>query len=113
MDPKLLQKLDTVLDDVIDMLEEAGWEDEAEWYADLRRALLEQKPGSRQFGELLAELDASLLGPGTLSDIPLAANMAEASEAVSELVAQDTHQQRLGLASCASGIVQQIRRATR
>ena len=102
MNPKLLESLDLVLDDVIDVLNESGWDDEAEWYDDLRQGLLTSEPGSPRFNELLIELEQSFLGFGSFSDIPLTPALADAI---------DTHHQRLGLVSCACGVIHQIKQA--
>lgn len=109
MDGVLLAKLDKVLDDVIDTLEESGWPDEAAWYAELRAALLAREPGSPQFVELLVELERSFLGLGTFTDIPLGTRAA--MDEVTAAAAHDEHHQRLGLASCASGIIQTIKKS--
>ena len=111
MDTTLLKRLDKVLDDVIDVLNETGWEDEAEWYGDLRAGLLTHPSDSPQFTELLVELEQSFLGLGSFMDIPLSPELAEATEVAVRLAAIDTHQQRLGLASCACGIIHQIKKA--
>lgn len=111
MNPKLLTALDKVLDDVIEVLDENGWEDEAAWYDELRAGLKAQEPGSSQFAELLLELERSFLGFGTFTDIPLAPQLAEASDAVARLAAIETHRQRLGLASCASGVIREIKKS--
>jgi hypothetical protein len=110
MDPKLLTSLDKVLEDVVDMLCESGWEDEAAWYDDIRRALLSLDPSSRQFTEVLVELDQSFRGLGSLVDIPLGPTFAGAVDEVSRISAIDVHHQRLGLVSCASGIVHHMKK---
>ena len=113
MDTKLLTSLEKVLDDVIELLEESGWDDEAAWYADLREGLLSNEPGSPVFTEMLVELEQSLFGMGSFMDIPLTAMLQQKVEEISGLTAQDTHQQRLGLVSCASGIIQGIKKSVR
>jgi hypothetical protein len=111
MDPKLMAGLDKVLDDVIEVLEESGWDDEAAWYQDLRRTILAQPPDSPEFMELLIELEGSFLGLGSFMDIPLDQQGAEILDEVSRLAAIDTHHQRLGLVSCASGIICEIKKS--
>ncbi len=113
MNPKLLTTLDKVLDDVIDVLAENGWDDEAEWYDDLRQQLLAHDPKSPIFTELLVELEQSFLGFGTFADVPLTPKLAEATAALTKAAAIEEHTQRLGLASCASGVIQQIKKARR
>lgn len=110
MNPKLLITLDKVLEDVIDVLEESGWDDEAAWYDEIRTTLLELEPGSPEFIELIVELDQSFMGMGTLMDIPLAPKVEQSLEEVSKAVAIDTHHQRLGLISCASGVINDIKK---
>ena len=111
MDPKLLTTLDMVLDDVIDLLTEQGWEDEAEWYDDLRKTLFGLDHGSAEFTELLGELERSFTGLGTFMDMPLTTKTSLAS--VREAVAPnlDNQHQQWGLSSCACGIIDQIKQA--
>lgn len=111
MDPRLLTSLDKVLDDVIDVLNESGWEDEAAWYDELRTTLLALEPGSQEFVEILVELDQSFMGMGTLMDIPLEPKVTQSLQEVSKAAAIDTHHQRLGLISCASGVVHSIKKS--
>ena len=111
MDAKVRKALDLILDDVIDVLEESGWADEAEWYGDLRTVLLESEPGSPPFTEALVELEHSFLGLGSFTDIPLDPKLLEVTEELSKAAAIDTHHQRLGLVSCASGIIGQIKKS--
>lgn len=113
MDRKLLTSLEKVLDDVIDVLAEAGWEDEALWYGEIREGLLSHEPGSPPFTEMLVELEQSLFGMGSFMDVPLSSELQHKLDAITALTAQDTHQQRLGLISCASGIIHNIKKSVR
>ncbi len=112
MKPNLIKSLGKALEDVVDLLIEAGWEDEAEWYDDLRQGLLTLESSSPQFTELLVELEQSLLGMGTFTDIPLDSKVAEATEKVALATDYDLHHQRLGLISCTSGIIHEIKKST-
>lgn len=106
MDAKLLTALDKAIDEVIDLLTDHDWDDEALWYAELRDAILKADPESPQFLELVVELEKSFLGIGTLTDIPL--------EALPDLPTSHEEQyQRWGLVSCASGIVGEIKKSIR
>lgn len=111
MDPKLMVTLDKVIDDVVDVLVDNGWEDEAQWYDELRDELQRAEPGSPTFSELIVELEQSFLGLGTFTDIPLVPKAQEATAELRKTAAFDTHTQRLGLASCASGIIHEIKKA--
>ncbi|MFH2009019.1 MAG: hypothetical protein ABI333_20685, partial [bacterium] len=110
MNPKLLTTLDKVLDDVIDILEESDWADEAAWYHDLRATLLGLDPDSADFTELLVELERSFLEIGSFMDVPLAPKETLATVAETLQVAIESQRQQWGLISCASGIIQQIKK---
>ncbi len=111
MDPRIMRTLDKVLDDVIEVLNESGWDDEAAWYDDLRRELMSHEPGSPQFTELLIELEQSFLGLGSFADIPLSPQLHDATAEARAAAAIDTNHQRWGLASCACGVIREIKRS--
>ena len=111
MNAQLLENLDKVLDDVIDILTESGWEDEAAWYDELRQTLFALDPESPQFTELLGELERSFMGLGTFMDIPLGPAPTEPGAPKPVFSAVDFQHQQWGLVSCASGIIQLIKQA--
>lgn len=110
MDARTLSTLDKALEEVVDMLIEHDWEDEAAWYDDLRRTLLGLDPQSPEFTEVLVELESSFTGMGSLTDIPLEALP---TEALWEVSPHDNQHQRWGLVSCTTGIIQEIKKGIR
>ncbi|MES9887709.1 MAG: hypothetical protein ABW140_12935 [Candidatus Sedimenticola sp. 6PFRAG1] len=56
---------------VIDLLVDCGWEDKAGWFSEYKDKLEGAEQGSNQFYELLNELDGVLSGIGSFSDLPL------------------------------------------
>jgi hypothetical protein len=110
MDARTLTILDKALEEVASMLVDHGWADEAAWYDDLRQTLQGLDPQSAEFSEVLAELESSFLGLGSLTDIPLADLPADALLGASQ---HDNQHQRWGLVSCATGIIQQVKKGIR
>ena len=110
MDSRTLRTLNAALEEVADMLTEHGWEDEAAWYDDLRKTLMGLDPQSPEFTEVLAELESSFMGLGSLTDIPLTALP---TDAFREASPHDNQHQRWGLVSCAAGVIQEIKKEIR
>lgn len=107
MDARTLPTLNAALAEVVDMLNDHGWEDEAAWYDDLRQTLVGLDPQSPEFSEVLAELEASFTGLGSLTDIPLTELP---TDALRDASPHDNQHQRWGLVSCTTGIIQEIKK---
>jgi len=110
MDDRTLRTLDKALEEVVDMLTDHGWLDEAAWYDDLRKTLVGLDPQSAEFSEVLAELETSFTGLGSLTDIPLEALP---TDTLTNASPQDNQHQRWGLVSCATGVIQEIKKKIR
>ena len=66
-----MNRVNELLSQTIDLLNECGWHDKAEWYRQVKEDLNTADPASPQFKEQIEKLDKSLCGMGAFSDIPL------------------------------------------
>lgn len=65
---------------VIELLIDCGWEDNAKWFSEYESEIENVAQGSERFNELLEELDGVLSGMGSLSDLPLKDRTGKRSE---------------------------------
>ena len=65
---------------VIELLMDCGWEDNANWLSKYKNAIENTDQNTERFYKLLDELDDVLSGMGSLSDLPLRDKTGERSE---------------------------------
>ena len=67
---------------VIDLLIDCGWEDKAKWFIELKNAIENTTKGSKEFNRYLDDLENVLSGIGSFSDLPLKDRTGKKSEQV-------------------------------
>ena len=67
MKNRLIDKLGKI----IELLYKGGWQKQATWYENKLELIKETKKGSALFCQTLHEVDASLSGIGSFSDLPM------------------------------------------
>ena len=74
---KIKNKLIDELEKMIELLHQTGWHKQAVWYENKLKLIKESEEGSASFYQNLHEVDASLSGMGSFSDLPMKQEFAD------------------------------------
>lgn len=67
----MINQILNIISDITMLLKECGWDEKAKWFSDLQFELSENDVDSIEFQESLDELENSIGGIGSFSDLPL------------------------------------------
>jgi hypothetical protein len=65
------QKLLNVMAEIVELLDECGWETKADWFREEIKLFGQLSPDSPDFGPELLKLRGIIAGMGSFSDLPL------------------------------------------
>lgn len=66
-----MKELINIISQIVSLLNECGWDEKAAWYSDVKEKLRRRDVCSEESRNCLIELENSIAGMGSFSDLPM------------------------------------------